>query len=53
MDGWERLSNSTRVLDDSYLATPPVSITLSTDNEMQTLVQKAVDEALDKAQRQW
>jgi hypothetical protein len=27
--------------------------TVSTDSDMQSLVQKAVDDALDKAQRQW
>lgn len=55
MEGWERTSRNTRVLDDSDQASLPVSVSMSAycENDMQTLVQKAVDEALDKAQRQW
>ena len=55
MEGWERISRNTRVLDDSDQASLPVSVSMSAycENDMQTLVQKAVDEALDKAQRQW
>ena len=47
---WDQVSPS---FPRDHTGTSTSTTSASADGDMQSLVQKAVDEALDKAQRQW